>query len=250
MPSSLSPPPTVILCCWLPIALTRWRLLSWIDCLTTAKRHSRRSVLWLAVRRCCARILPSRQRTSRASSTMRARISLTGFHLARRAPALPATWRPSSSCRWQSSACSMCHTGAADRRCRRSWPVKSMWRSRMRSLQYRPRRAVRSVCLASARQSRAPRAPDTPTIAEAGLAGFQSSTDVSLLAPAGTPEPIIARVHGALVAALRVPQVRERLLDLGAILIGGSPTEFPGYLAQESAKWRDVIRERGIKLQQ
>ena len=40
-----------------------------------------------------------------------------------------------------------------------------------------------------------------------------------------------------------------RLLDLGAILIGGSPAEFPGYLAQESAKWRDVIRERGIKLQ-
>lgn len=97
---------------------------------------------------------------------------------------------------------------------------------------------------------RAPRAPDTPTIAEAGLAGFQSSTDVSLLAPAGTPEAIIARVHDALVATLRVPQVRERLLDLGAILIGGSPTEFPGYLAQETAKWRDVIRERGIKLQQ
>ena len=104
--------------------------------------------------------------------------------------------------------------------------------------------------LAVSTTERAPRAPDTPTIAEAGLAGFQSSTDVSLLAPAGTPEPIIARVHGALVAALRVPQVRERLLDLGAILIGGSPTEFPGYLAQESAKWRDVIRERGIKLQQ
>jgi tripartite-type tricarboxylate transporter receptor subunit TctC len=96
---------------------------------------------------------------------------------------------------------------------------------------------------------RAPQAPEIPTIAEAGLAGFQSSTDVALLAPAGTPESIIARLYNALVATLRVPQVRERLLGLGAILVAGSPAEFPGYLAQESAKWRDVIRERGIKLQ-
>jgi tripartite-type tricarboxylate transporter receptor subunit TctC len=96
---------------------------------------------------------------------------------------------------------------------------------------------------------RAPLAPEVPTIAEAGLDGFQSSTDVALLVPAGTPEPIIARLHRAVVDALRSPQVREPLLAQGAIIVGGSPGEFADYLTRESAKWRDVIRARGIKLQ-
>jgi tripartite-type tricarboxylate transporter receptor subunit TctC len=96
---------------------------------------------------------------------------------------------------------------------------------------------------------RAPLAPEVPTIAEAGLDGFQSSTDVALLVPAGTPEPIIRRLHRAVVDALRSPQVREPLLAQGAILVGGSPGEFASYATQESAKWRDVIRARGIKLQ-
>jgi tripartite-type tricarboxylate transporter receptor subunit TctC len=97
--------------------------------------------------------------------------------------------------------------------------------------------------------TRSPLAPDVPTIDEAGLAGFQSSTDVALLAAAGTPEPIIRRLHQGLVAALAAREVREPLLAQGAILIGGSPEEFPDYLARESAKWRDVIRSRGIKVQ-
>jgi tripartite-type tricarboxylate transporter receptor subunit TctC len=96
---------------------------------------------------------------------------------------------------------------------------------------------------------RAPLAPDVPTIAEAGLPGFQSSTDVALLAPAGTPDPIIRRLHGALVAALQAPQVRDPLLAQGAILVGGSPEEFKTYVAQEQAKWGEVIRVRGIKAQ-
>ena len=103
--------------------------------------------------------------------------------------------------------------------------------------------------LAVSTAERAPLAPEVPTIAESGLQGFQSSTDVALLAPAGTPGPIIERLNRAMVDALRVPQVREPLLAQGAILLGGSPGEFPDYLARESAKWRDVIRARAIKLQ-
>jgi tripartite-type tricarboxylate transporter receptor subunit TctC len=96
---------------------------------------------------------------------------------------------------------------------------------------------------------RAPLAPEVPTIAESGLAGFQSSTDVALLAPAATPAAIVERLHRAMVNALRTPQVREPLLAQGAILVGASPGEFASYLAAESAKWRDVIRARGIRLQ-
>jgi len=103
--------------------------------------------------------------------------------------------------------------------------------------------------LAVSTAERAPLAPEVPTIAESGLAGFQSSTDVALLAPAATPAAIVERLHRAMVNALRTPQVREPLLAQGAILVGASPGEFASYLAGESAKWRDVIRARGIRLQ-
>src|SRR5262249_56516218 len=89
-------------------------------------------------------------------------------------------------------------------------------------------------------------APELPTIAASGVAGFQSSTDVALFAPAGTPAPIIRRLHEALVAALKSPEVRGPMLAQGAIIVGSSPEEFGAYLAQESRKWGEVIRSRGI----
>jgi len=97
---------------------------------------------------------------------------------------------------------------------------------------------------------RLPLAPNLATIAEAGVPGFQSSTDVSLLAPASTPAPIVQRVSAALVAALKSPDVSEPLTKQGAILVGGSPDQFPAYLAQESGKWREIIKSRDIKVQQ
>ena len=97
---------------------------------------------------------------------------------------------------------------------------------------------------------RLPLAPNVATIAESGVAGFQSSTDVSLLAPAGVPAPIVQRVSAALVAALKSPDVSEPLNKQGAIIVGGSPDQFPAYLAQESAKWREIVKARDIKMQQ
>jgi tripartite-type tricarboxylate transporter receptor subunit TctC len=93
-------------------------------------------------------------------------------------------------------------------------------------------------------------APELPTIAEAGVASFQSSTDLALFAPAGTPAPIIRRVHQAVIAALKSPEVRGPMQAQGAIIVGSSPEEFGAYLAQESGKWREVILSRGIKVQQ
>jgi len=93
-------------------------------------------------------------------------------------------------------------------------------------------------------------APELPTIAESGVAGFQSSTDVALFAPAGTPEPIIRRLYEALAVALKSPAVKGPIEAQGAIAVGGSPEQFATYFAQESGKWRDVIRSRGIKIQQ
>jgi tripartite-type tricarboxylate transporter receptor subunit TctC len=91
-------------------------------------------------------------------------------------------------------------------------------------------------------------APNVPTIAET-VPGFQSTTDVSLFVRAGTPEPIIRKLSGAMMAALKSPTVADPLVKAGAILVGGSPEEFPKYFAAESAKWRDLIKKQNIKVQ-
>jgi tripartite-type tricarboxylate transporter receptor subunit TctC len=91
-------------------------------------------------------------------------------------------------------------------------------------------------------------APNVPTIAET-VPGFQSTTDVSLFVRAGTPEPIIRKLNAAMTAALKSPTVADPLTKAGAILVGGSPDDFPKYFAAESAKWRDLIKKQNIKVQ-
>ena len=95
---------------------------------------------------------------------------------------------------------------------------------------------------------RNPLAPDVPTIAESGFPGFQATSDFALLAPAGTPEPIIHRLSAGLAATMKNPEVLERLRQGSIFPTFGTPEEFPAYLAAESAKWGEVIRSRGITL--
>ncbi|MBY0266823.1 MAG: tripartite tricarboxylate transporter substrate binding protein [Burkholderiales bacterium] len=94
---------------------------------------------------------------------------------------------------------------------------------------------------------RAPGAEDIPTIAEAGVPGYEAVQWYGLLAPAGTPRDIITRLHGATVKALQNPEVRQRLLNDGAEPVGSSPDEFAAYLRSETAKWAKVIQAAGIK---
>ena len=101
--------------------------------------------------------------------------------------------------------------------------------------------------LGSSATSRAPLAPDVPTIAEAGLPGFQSSTDFALLAPAGLPQPILRKVHAALRAALAEPEVSGKLAAAGIEPVGAAPDAWPAYYAREYAKWGEIIRSRGIR---
>ncbi|MFN0114455.1 MAG: Bug family tripartite tricarboxylate transporter substrate binding protein, partial [Paracoccaceae bacterium] len=96
--------------------------------------------------------------------------------------------------------------------------------------------------------TRSPLAPDVPTIAEAGVPGFESSTDAAFLAPAGTPEPIIRRLNEALREALSHPETRQALLQQAVEPIGSTPQEFAAYLAAETAKWGEIIRARGIRM--
>jgi tripartite-type tricarboxylate transporter receptor subunit TctC len=105
--------------------------------------------------------------------------------------------------------------------------------------------SVRAIAVSSAR--RAALMPEVPTVAESGLPGFESSTDFSMFAPAGTPEDIVRRLHAANVAALRAPEVKERLDSLAIEAVGGTPEEFAAYQRREMEKWGRIIRERNIK---
>ncbi len=97
-------------------------------------------------------------------------------------------------------------------------------------------------------EERLPLVPNLRTIAESGVPGFQSSTDVSMLVPTGTPATIIKRVSSAFITALNTPEVRAALLKQGAIMVGGTPDQFPAYYAQESSKWGEIVRSRNISI--
>ena len=104
---------------------------------------------------------------------------------------------------------------------------------------------VRGLAVTSGTRSRA--APDLPTIAEAGLPGYEFTSWQLVLAPAGTPPEIVARIHGAIVETMKAPQVRERYAREGTIQRSTSPAEASAFLKDEVARWGKIIRERGIK---
>lgn len=95
-------------------------------------------------------------------------------------------------------------------------------------------------------KTRSPSAPDVPTFVESGLPDFILSSNFGLLAPAGTPRPIVERVRGALLEALADPAVNNRLASLGAERVGSTPEEHAAFTKSEIAKWMKVTREAGI----
>ncbi|MDM9560745.1 tripartite tricarboxylate transporter substrate binding protein [Bordetella petrii] len=91
--------------------------------------------------------------------------------------------------------------------------------------------------------------PDVPTVAEAGLPGYELTPWFAAFAPAGTPPEIIAKLNAAMRQALADPKVKDTLNAIGAEPIGGSPEELQAYLAKETEQGRKLVEERNIKLQ-
>lgn len=100
--------------------------------------------------------------------------------------------------------------------------------------------------LAVTSTSRMPALPNVPTVAEAGIKGYESSGWLSLLAPHGTPKPIIDRLHKEIAAAMQDPQVRRRFVELGAEPTSTTPEELAKFIDAELVKWRDVIVRANI----
>jgi tripartite-type tricarboxylate transporter receptor subunit TctC len=91
-------------------------------------------------------------------------------------------------------------------------------------------------------------APELPTLAEAGLPGFDITTWFGLLAPAGTPAEIVARWNGEVTRILNAPDVRERLLALGVEPAPNSPQEFAQFIGREMAKYARIVKLSGAKV--
>jgi tripartite-type tricarboxylate transporter receptor subunit TctC len=89
--------------------------------------------------------------------------------------------------------------------------------------------------------------PDLPTVAEAGLPGYEAVLHYGIVAPAGTPRPVVDRLNAALNAALANDEVKKRLAIEGAEPLPASPEEYAADIAKEEAKWSEIIRKAGVK---
>ena len=95
-------------------------------------------------------------------------------------------------------------------------------------------------------RERSPLIPEVPTAAEAGLPDFDVTTWYGVLAPAGTPRPIIQRLNTELTKMMRAPDIKERLAGMGTDPLTSTPEELGAYIKQEMARWGDVIRKANL----
>ena len=94
---------------------------------------------------------------------------------------------------------------------------------------------------------RIPALPEVPAIAEAGVPGYESVQWFGILVPAGTPRPIIDRLHQEITRAIRAPEMKDKLASEGLDVIAGTPAEFGALIKSETEKWAKVIKSMGIK---
>jgi tripartite-type tricarboxylate transporter receptor subunit TctC len=90
-------------------------------------------------------------------------------------------------------------------------------------------------------------APDIPTIAESGLPGYEAAISYGIFLPPGAPKGLVERLHAAVDATVRSPDILRKFVDLGADPQFGSPTEFAAYVADDFAKWARLAKEAGLK---
>ena len=109
-------------------------------------------------------------------------------------------------------------------------------------------RAGKLRALASTGDKRTPTAPELPTIAEAGLPGYEVSVWYGVLAPAATPAAVINRLHDELVRIIQLPDIRERWAALGADPLHNTPEQYTAFLKADLLKWTKVVRDSGAKV--
>ncbi len=99
---------------------------------------------------------------------------------------------------------------------------------------------LRGLAVTTAKRSAV--VPDLPTIAESGVPGYDTSTWYSVVVPAGTPRAVISKLHADMTQSLQLPDVRERLMGVGADLVGSTPDYLAEFIKTELAKWSRLVK--------
>ena len=111
-------------------------------------------------------------------------------------------------------------------------------------------RSGNAKAIAVTAQERIPAASDVPTMAEQNVPDFVAGTWAGLIAPAGTPKEIVDRLSAEAKKALSDPALKAKLVDQGIVAMGSTPDEYRAFVVQEIARWKSVITDAGIKLEQ
>ena len=126
--------------------------------------------------------------------------------------------------------------------------VDAMFPSLTTALPHLKSGKLRALAVASVKRD--PAMLELPTVAEQGFAGFSAIQWWGLCAPAGTPEPVVARLNKALNEALALPEIKARLHDMAAEPAPGTPAQFDAFLRSEVAKWTKLVADTNLKIEQ
>ncbi|MDP1962350.1 MAG: tripartite tricarboxylate transporter substrate binding protein [Reyranella sp.] len=110
-------------------------------------------------------------------------------------------------------------------------------------------RAGKMRALGQTSTARSVAAPDIPTIAEAGLPGYEAAISYGIFLPAGAPAALVDRLHAAVDATIRSPEIARKFAELGADPQYGTPADFKRYVADDLAKWARLAKEAGLKVE-
>jgi tripartite-type tricarboxylate transporter receptor subunit TctC len=103
--------------------------------------------------------------------------------------------------------------------------------------------------LAVTTKQRVPSLPDVPTMDEAGVPGYESVSWGGIMAPAGTPAPVVQKLHAEFARILKLPDIHERMAGLGAVVVASGPAEFAAFLHDELKKWDGVAKRAAIRIE-
>jgi tripartite-type tricarboxylate transporter receptor subunit TctC len=105
---------------------------------------------------------------------------------------------------------------------------------------------LRPIAVTTAKRS--PELPDVPTIAEAGVPGYEATSWFGLWSVAGTPQPVLDKLHASLTKVLKDPAVSKKIADQGGEVVIETPAQFDAFIKSEAAKWGKVVKESGAEV--
>ena len=124
--------------------------------------------------------------------------------------------------------------------------VQMIWESLNSIAPHAKSGKVRALAVSGARRS--PAFPELPTIAEAGVPGYEAETWTGVIAPAGLAPAVLAKLNASINEAIRAPLFRDRFAQIGDEPAGGTPEDYAAVIRKDSARWGEVIRRAGIKI--